>query len=31
VLPVPLHAIAEEKGMSLLADIEGKFEVPLAA
>ncbi len=29
-LPVPLHAIAEEKGMSLLADIEGKFEVPFS-
>ena len=29
-LPVPLHAIAEEKGFSLLADIEGKFEVPFS-
>src|SRR5581483_3620983 len=29
-LPVPLHAIAEEKGMNLLADIEGKFEVPFS-
>ena len=29
-LPVPLQAIAEEKGMSLLADIEGKFEVPFS-
>jgi len=29
-LPVPLHAIAEEKGYSLLADIEGKFEVPFS-
>ena len=29
-LPVPLHAVAEEKGFSLLADIEGKFEVPFS-
>ena len=29
-LPVPLHAVAEEKGYSLLADIEGKFEVPFS-
>jgi NitT/TauT family transport system substrate-binding protein len=29
-LPVPLHANAEEKGYSLLADIEGKFEVPFS-
>jgi NitT/TauT family transport system substrate-binding protein len=29
-LPVPLHAIAKEKGMSILADIEGKFEVPFS-
>ena len=29
-LPVPLHAVAEEKGYSLVADIEGKFEVPFS-
>jgi len=29
-LPVPLHAVAEDKGYSLLADIEGKFEVPFS-
>jgi ABC-type nitrate/sulfonate/bicarbonate transport system substrate-binding protein len=29
-LPVPLQAVAEEKGFSLLADIEGKFEVPFS-
>ena len=29
-LPAPLQALAEEKGYSLIADIEGKFEVPLS-
>ena len=30
-LPVPLHAVAEDKGYSLLTtDIEGKFEVPFS-
>ena len=28
-LPAPLQAVAEDKGYSLVADIEGKFEVPL--
>ena len=30
VLPAPLQALAEEKGYSLITDIEGKFEVPLS-
>lgn len=29
-LPAPLQALAEEKGYSLVADIEGKFEIPLS-
>jgi NitT/TauT family transport system substrate-binding protein len=29
-LPAPLQAVAEEKGFSLVADIEGKFEIPLS-
>ena len=29
-LPNPLQAVAEEKGYNLVADIEGKFEVPFS-
>jgi NitT/TauT family transport system substrate-binding protein len=29
-LPAPLQALAEEKGFSLVSDIEGKFEIPLS-
>ena len=29
-LPAPLQAVAEEKGYSLVTDIEGKFEIPLS-